>query len=94
MKFRELWNGPFIDCVITKRAKIQPTLNALKKSYEGRLPIFKEKFKDLKALKRFCAPAAKHFFDNLPHGQEIADAHDEEGAVPLSSLLTGCKKVH
>ncbi|GFO33362.1 hypothetical protein PoB_005986700 [Plakobranchus ocellatus] len=94
MKFRESWNGPFIDCVITKRAKKQPTPNALKKSYEGRLPISEEKFKDLKALKRFCAAAAKHFFDNLPHGQRIVDDHDEEGAVPLSSLLTGCKRVH
>ncbi|GFN87143.1 phosphatidylinositol 3-kinase regulatory subunit alpha-like [Plakobranchus ocellatus] len=32
IKFRETWNGPFIDCVtvITKRAKKQPTPNALK----------------------------------------------------------------
>ncbi|GFO28888.1 hypothetical protein PoB_005539300 [Plakobranchus ocellatus] len=69
-KFRELWKGPFIDCVITKRAKKQPTLNALKNS--GRLPISEETFKDLQALKRFCAAAAKHFFDNLSHGRGVA----------------------
>ncbi|GFO22738.1 hypothetical protein PoB_004924300 [Plakobranchus ocellatus] len=65
-----------------------------KKSYEERLPISEEKFKDLQALKRFCAAVAKHFFDNLPHGRRVADDHDKEGAVPLSSLLTACKRVH
>ncbi|GFO04605.1 LOW QUALITY PROTEIN: hypothetical protein PoB_003111000 [Plakobranchus ocellatus] len=96
MKFRESWNGPFVDCVIMKRAKKtkkKPTPNALKKSYVGRLPISEEKFKDLQALRRFCAAAAKHFFDILPHGRGITDDHDEEGAVPLSSLLPGRKRV-
>ncbi|KAG8325895.1 hypothetical protein J6590_055794 [Homalodisca vitripennis] len=36
-------------------------------SYEGLLPISEEKFNDIKALKQFCGPEAKAYFDSLPH---------------------------
>ncbi|CAH1111656.1 unnamed protein product [Psylliodes chrysocephalus] len=36
-------------------------------SYEGQLPVYAEKFRDIQHLKKFYSRAAQEFFANLPH---------------------------
>ena len=92
MKFRESRHGPFVDCVVTKRAKKPPQPNTLQNLYAGKLPISDEKYKDLQVLKRFCTEPAQNFLNNLPHGRNAAHEDDDEESVPLHCLMSRNKR--
>ncbi|XP_044744777.1 uncharacterized protein LOC123306720 [Coccinella septempunctata] len=70
---RDTFNGPWCSTVVTpaQRKTIRgPPLQPGEfvhpsRAYDGPLTLSKEKHKDLMALKKFCRPEAKEFFEAL-----------------------------
>ena len=75
MQYRESWNGPYSDAVITKAAGKRRVIQAsLQPSNHAPVPIPQAKYKDLQDLKRFCSQEAQEFFSGLPHSGQSSNA--------------------
>ena len=52
-------------------------------AYQGKIPLKKERYKDLQVLKVFCREDAQEFFDQLPaidcevHSPDLEERHSE-----------------
>lgn len=81
VQHRDTYNGAFISTVVVKIQRPNHLQEVqLEKTYQGLIPLSKEKFKDLQSLKIFCRQDAQEFFDSLPHqGTGCEDVDDEEG---------------
>lgn len=78
VEHRDTYSGAYVSTVILrkpgKKSTVQQNLSATQflqavhpeNLYMGRIPLKKEKYNDLQALKPFCRPDTQEYFDALP----------------------------
>jgi len=72
---RTSWHGLWEQVMLlNKRNYVLPT--TIPTLYSARLPISREKYKDLQVLKKFCSPQTAQFFDSLPKEEAEEDENE------------------